>query len=84
MRSRAVPYARFETRRNQMVAATRGRRTVPVARKSAGFMISRTTATPTRVRTLTTALMSPFCRRVDSASTSVVMRVMIRPAISRS
>jgi len=33
---------------------------------------------------LTTALSSPFWSSVDRLSTSVVMRVMIRPGISRS
>ena len=55
-----------------------------VASDNAGFITSRTSPTPARVSTLTTALIRPFCSRVDSDSTSVVMRVMIRPAISRS
>ena len=42
------------------------------------------TSTPVRVSTLTTAVVSPVCRNADSASTSVVIRVMIRPPSSRS
>ena len=45
---------------------------------------SSATAMPRMVNTLTTAVASPVCRNVDSASTSVVIRVMIRPASSRS
>lgn len=67
-----------------MVAATRGTSTVQVASHSSTFITMRTPATPTRVSTATTPVMRPFCNSVDSASTSVVMRVMIRPAISRS
>ncbi len=40
--------------------------------------------TPTNDSMLTTAVVSPVCRNVDSASTSVVIRVMIRPESSRS
>jgi hypothetical protein len=42
------------------------------------------TVTATTVNRLATAVTRPVCRNVDSASTSVVIRVMIRPAISRS
>ena len=39
---------------------------------------------PTTVRVLTIAVDRPVCKNVDRASTSVVMRVMIRPDSSRS
>ena len=47
-------------------------------------MTSSADDTPTTVSTLTTAVASPVCRNVDSASTSVVIRVMMRPDSSRS
>ena len=40
--------------------------------------------TPTNVRPALTIVISPVCRNVDIASTSVVILVMIRPAISCS
>ncbi len=40
--------------------------------------------TPTKVSPAFTMVISPVCRNVDIASTSVVILVMIRPAISRS
>ena len=49
-----------------------------------GSVSSSATATPTTVSRLTTAWASPVCRNVESASTSVVIRVMIRPDSSRS
>jgi len=45
---------------------------------------SSATVTPTRVRTATIAEVRPVCRNVDNASTSVVIRVMMRPDNSRS
>ena len=47
-------------------------------------MTTSATVIATTVSTLAIALVSPVCRNVDSASTSVVILVMIRPAISRS
>ena len=47
-------------------------------------MISSAISTPTKDRTELTMVISPVCRNEDSASTSVVIRVMIRPDISRS
>ena len=41
-------------------------------------------STPTNDRMLTTAVARPVWKNVDSASTSVVIRVMIRPESSRS
>ena len=51
---------------------------------SGGESTASTISTPTKLNRLTTALMSPVWSSWDSASTSVVIRVMIRPAISRS
>ncbi len=48
---------------------------------------SRTSSTmkiPKKVSRLTTAVTTPVCRKELSASTSVVIRVMIRPPSSRS
>ena len=42
------------------------------------------TATPTSVITFTSAVTNPVWRNCESESMSVVMRVMTRPAISRS
>ncbi len=39
---------------------------------------------PKKVSAETTAVTRPVCRKVDSASTSVVIRVMILPVSSRS
>ena len=51
---------------------------------SRALMTSSATSTPTNVSSELTTVISPVCRNVDSASTSVVIRVMIRPASSRS
>ena len=47
-------------------------------------MISIATSTPTKVSSELTIVTSPVCRNDESASTSLVMRVMIRPFSSRS
>ena len=47
-------------------------------------MTSNAISTPKNDSTLTTAVARPVCTKVDSASTSVVIRVMIRPPISFS
>ena len=47
-------------------------------------MTSIAASTPTNVSTELIIVTSPVCRNVDSASTSVVIRVMIRPDSSRS
>ena len=49
-------------------------------------MLSTSSATrmPTNVSTLTAVVVRPVCRNVENASTSVVIRVMIRPDISLS
>ena len=41
-------------------------------------------STPTNVSTDDSIVTSPVCRNVESASTSLVIRVMMRPDISRS
>ena len=53
-------------------------------RPSRKSMNSRATSTPMNVSTELTMVISPVCRNVDSASTSVVIRVMIRPDSSCS
>ena len=47
-------------------------------------MTSIAASTPTKVSSELTIVTSPVCRNVDSASTSLVIRVMIRPDSSRS
>ena len=47
-------------------------------------MNSSAISTPRKDRPELTMVISPVCRNEDSASTSVVIRVMIRPDISRS
>jgi len=53
-------------------------------RPSLMLMSSSATSTPANVSTELTMVISPVCRNVSTASTSVVIRVMIRPDISRS
>jgi hypothetical protein len=68
-----------------MTVATRsGITTERVVRARGRLRKHRATATPTKVKRLTAALIRPFCNRFENASTSVVIRVMIRPAISLS
>ncbi len=83
-RSRASVYARDDRRWNSTVATSSTGSTVSATSASAGSVSTSATAMPPTVSTLITAVVSPVCRNVDSASTSVVIRVMIRPAISRS
>ena len=47
-------------------------------------MISMAISTPKKVSSELTMVTSPVWKNEDSASTSVVIRVMIRPASSRS
>ncbi len=47
-------------------------------------MASSATPTPAKVTSDTSAASTPFSISASNWSTSVVMRVMIRPAISRS
>ena len=67
-----------------MVAATSGTMTPSVATASSEFRKNKAIPTPTKVQMLTTAEMRPVSTSVSNESTSVVIRVMIRPAISRS
>ena len=46
--------------------------------------MSSAASTPKKVSTELTMVIRPVCRNVDSASTSVVILVMIRPDSSRS
>ena len=64
--------------------ATSGGSTAAAASASGGDRMTSHTSTPTQVRTLTTAVISPVCTSWLSASTSVVIRVITRPASSRS
>ena len=82
--SRARVYARDDTRRNQTVAMISGGRIAITASVSCHDRMPRTTSTPKKLMMLTSAWMMPVCSRLENASTSVVMRVMMRPAISRS
>ena len=66
------------------MATTSTGSTASATRASPGSVTSSATAIPTKVSSADHGLASPVCRNVDSASTSVVIRVMIRPAISRS
>jgi len=66
------------------VAAISSGRTASATSASSTSVSSSATVTPTTVSRLTMAWARPVCRNVDSASTSVVMRVMIRPDSSRS
>ena len=82
--SRASPYAREDLARNTSVAtATSGTR-VSTVRPSRRLMISRATMTPAKDSAELTMVISPVCRNDDRASTSVVIRVMMRPDISCS
>ena len=82
--SRACAYARADRRRNHTVRKISGGMIVSTASVSCGLMMNSAISTPTNVSALTNALMRPLCNRFDSVSTSVVMRVITRPAISRS
>ena len=82
--SRARSYARRDRRRNHTVRKISGGMIVSTASVSCALKKNITISTPTRLRMLTSALMSPLWSRFESVSTSVVMRVITRPAISRS
>lgn len=84
MRSRDVEYAADEMRRKITVATARGGTTASATSPSAGSVTSSAAAMPTTVSTLTTAVEAPVWMKEDSASTSVVIRVMMRPDSSRS
>ena len=85
----ADPLARLRVgprgqRRNTTVATSSTGTVDSATSASSTSVTSSATATPTTVIRLTTACASPVCRNAESASTSVVIRVMIRPDSSRS
>ena len=82
--SRASLYALADCARNTSVAITSSGRMHSTARPSRRLMMSSAASTPKKVSTELTMVISPVCRNVDSASTSVVILVRIRPDISRS
>ena len=82
--SRALRYATDDRLRYSHVATNSGGSTAAAASASSGERSTRNTNTPTEVIAATTAVTSPVWMSCESASTSVVMRVMIRPSSSRS
>ena len=76
--------AATDFRRKTTVATISGGRVAKTIRASCTSMTSSATRMPKKVSRLTTAVTRPVWRKLDSASTSVVMRVMIRPVSSRS
>ncbi len=82
--SRTTSYSRFVTRRKITVAIASGTITVRVHSASSTSSSSSATPTPTNVTSETSAGSRPFSMSVSNWFTSVVIRVMIRPAISRS
>jgi hypothetical protein len=82
--SRASLYAREAIRRNAMVATSTTGRAQKASSASGRSITSSTIAMPQNVDSDTTKVINPVCRNEDSASTSVVILVMMRPAISRS
>jgi hypothetical protein len=83
-RSRASSYAFTLARRKKNVARTSGGSVAKTIRASCTSITSRATMMPKKVTTETKAVTRPVWRKVDRASTSVVIRVMIRPVSSRS
>ena len=83
-RSRASSYAFTLARRKKNVPTISGGSVAKTTRASCTSITSRATMMPKKVTTETKAVTRPVCRNVDSASTSVVIRVMIRPVSSRS
>ena len=84
MASRARAYERRDIRWNHTVSTARIGSTANAARARRTSSTRSTTMIPAQPATLVSASSSPCCSRLASASTSVVMRVMIRPPISRS
>ncbi len=84
IRSRDTEYAVLETRRKTTVAIVNGTSAASATRARVASVTSSATAIPTRVNSDTTAVDRPVWMNDDSASTSVVIRVMIRPDSSRS
>ena len=83
-RSRASSYAFTLARRKKYVATISGGSVAKTTSASSTSSTSRAPMMPKKVTTETNAVTRPVCRNVDSASTSVVIRVMIRPVSSRS
>ncbi len=84
IRSRASWYALTLERRKKKVPTISGGRVRKTTSASCTSMTSRAAMMPKKVTTETKAVTRPVCRNVDRASTSVVIRVMIRPVSSRS
>lgn len=83
-RSRASSYAFTLALRKKYVATISGGRVAKTTSASCTSSTSRATMMPKKVTTETNAVTRPVCRKVDRASTSVVILVMIRPVNSRS
>ncbi len=84
IRSRETVYATEEIRRKISVATTSGGMTASATSASVTSVATSATVIPRTVRTLTTAVDIPVWMNDDNASTSVVIRVMMRPDSSRS
>ena len=82
--SRASWYARDDRERNTTVTTISTGMMASTTRPSSTLMTSSAISTPKNVSTELTMVISPVWKNEDSASTSVVIRVMIRPASSRS
>ena len=82
--SRASVYALADFDRKISVPTIMKGSAASTTRPSCMLSTSSATRMPTNVNTLTAVVVSPVCRNVENASTSVVMRVMIRPDISFS
>ena len=84
IRSRASLYAFEDFIRKTTVATASTGTIASTSSPSRRLITSMAASTPTNVSTEDTIVTSPVCRNVESASTSLVMRVMMRPDISRS
>ena len=82
--SLASLYAFDDLARKITVATTSSGMIDSTVRPSLRLITSRAASTPKNDSTELTAVTRPVCRNEDSASTSVVIRVMIRPDSSRS
>lgn len=83
-RSRASSYALTLRLRKKYVPTIRTGSVAKTTSASWRSMASSTPMMPKKVTTETKAVTRPVWRKVESASTSVVIRVMIRPVSSRS
>ena len=81
---RASWYAFVDLARKITFATAMTGNVARTTRPSSRLIASSATVIPTNVTTLINAVVSPVCRNVENASMSVVIRVMIRPDISRS